>query len=88
MARIAAPFADFAPSDNEAQTERELVRPVLAVGFPLFRADTNGPIHEVFFTDSAGYARSPEAPPRTPPHLREVQLPSHHSASRGRRSEA
>ena len=30
MARIAALFATFAPSDNEAQTEQELVRPVLA----------------------------------------------------------
>jgi len=30
MARIAALFAAFSPSDNEAQTEQELVRPVLA----------------------------------------------------------
>jgi len=47
------------------------------IGFQLFRADTNAPIGEVFFTDSAGHACSPEVPLRTPLLLREVQPPSH-----------
>lgn len=45
------------------------------IGFQLFRADTNAPVGAVFFTDSAGHARSPEVPLRTPLILREVPPP-------------
>lgn len=47
------------------------------IGFQVFQADTNQPIGDIFTTDSAGHAVSPEVPLNTPLVLREVNTPSH-----------
>lgn len=47
------------------------------IGFQVFRVDTNQPVGEVFTTDSAGHAESPDVPLNTPLVLREVNTPGH-----------
>lgn len=45
-------------------------------GFQARNASDNQPIGEVFFTDSAGHALSPELPTRTPLIIAEAQVPA------------
>ena len=81
-------FDPIAPPRGPGRTGRIAVRkrvtdqngtPQLAelagAGFQARNASDNQPIGDIFFTDSAGHALSPELPTRTPLIVAEVQLP-------------